>query len=176
MWLHDVHVFVGLCYRSFPQCCLQELASPRILNRPVARLGIEGVRDIFQAGPDIFVTLSKRFWKIFQGGGGGGGGGQNFSMRRRPNSPHPLATGLILKERRNGFLYFCWKSFFLSPLLSEYSDNNISWRQQLMQSISVYPLACFKRFLLNSRSSIKMNFHPLTLSIIYIYINFRYYN
>ena len=33
--------------------------------RPVARLGIEGGRDIFQVGPDMFVTLSKRFSKIF---------------------------------------------------------------------------------------------------------------
>ena len=36
--------------------------------RPVARLGIEGGQDIFQAGPDMFVTLSKRFSNIFLGG------------------------------------------------------------------------------------------------------------
>ena len=35
------------------------------LIRPVARLGFEGGRDIFQAGPDMFVTLSKRFSKHF---------------------------------------------------------------------------------------------------------------
>ena len=36
--------------------------------RPIARLGIEGGRDIFQAGPDLFVTLSKRFSKYFATG------------------------------------------------------------------------------------------------------------
>ena len=36
-----------------------------LLVRPVVRLGIEGGRDIFQAGPDVFVTLSKRFSKFF---------------------------------------------------------------------------------------------------------------
>ena len=55
-----------------------------------ARLGIEGGRDISQAGPDMFVTLSKHFSNIFWGGGGGkiflGGGG--------PLPPPPLATGL----------------------------------------------------------------------------------
>ena len=34
-----------------------------------ARLGIEGGRDISQAGPDMFVTLSKHFSNIFWGGG-----------------------------------------------------------------------------------------------------------
>ena len=34
-------------------------------SRPVARLGIEGGQDIFQAGPDMFVTLTKRCSKMF---------------------------------------------------------------------------------------------------------------
>ena len=37
----------------------------KLRSRPVARLCIEGGRDIFQVGPDMFVTLSKRFSKIF---------------------------------------------------------------------------------------------------------------
>ena len=61
-----------------------------------ARLGIEGGRDISQAGPDMFVTLSKHFWwtnptpfqKFF-----GGGGGQNFSRGVGPPSPRPLGYG-----------------------------------------------------------------------------------
>ena len=35
------------------------------IYRPVARLGIEGGRDISQVGPDMFVTLSKCFSNIF---------------------------------------------------------------------------------------------------------------
>ena len=34
-------------------------------DRPVARLGVEGGRDISQVGPDMFVTLSKCFSNIF---------------------------------------------------------------------------------------------------------------
>ena len=47
-----------------------------------ARLGIEGGRDISQAGPDMFVTLSKHFSNIFWGGGGEDfleGGGAPFT-------------------------------------------------------------------------------------------------
>ena len=36
-----------------------------VVSRPVARHGIEGGRDIFQAGPDMFVTLSNCFSNIF---------------------------------------------------------------------------------------------------------------
>ena len=53
-----------------------------------ARLGIEGGRDISQAGPDMFVTLSKHFSNIFWGGGG-----QNFSRGVGPPSPRPLGYG-----------------------------------------------------------------------------------
>ena len=42
--------------------------STAVPHRPVARLGIEGRRDIFQAEPDMFVTLSKRLLKNVLGG------------------------------------------------------------------------------------------------------------
>ena len=54
-----------------------------------ARLGIEGGRDISQAGPDMFVTLSKHFSNIFWGGGG-----RIFLGGWGPLHPAPLATGL----------------------------------------------------------------------------------
>ena len=59
-----MHVIVGKWHNVLAYDSLVNV-SKRPFHRPVARLDIEGGRDIFQAGLDMFVTLSKRFSKNF---------------------------------------------------------------------------------------------------------------
>ena len=49
-------------YSSGERVCI------RFIGRAVARLGIEGGRDISQAGPDMFVTYGPVYWIRLAGG------------------------------------------------------------------------------------------------------------